>query len=76
MRDDTVLAFTGFVAAAQILVGVLLLAIGSAGAVRIIGVVILVLGVLSAASTVYAARHASKPLDPPAPEPGVGPDPR
>jgi hypothetical protein len=62
MTDETVLAFTGFVALAQVVVGLVLLVVGSSTATRIIGLVIVLFGLISASGPVMAWRRRSQEL--------------
>ena len=54
--DDAELPFTLFVAAAQLLVGVGLIAFATSAAVRIIGVVVIAFALLTGGSAWYHAR--------------------
>jgi hypothetical protein len=55
--DDTELPFTLFIAAAQLLVGIGLIAFASSAAVRIIGVVVIAFALLTGGSAWYHAHR-------------------
>ena len=57
MSDETELPFTLFIAAAQLMVGLGLVIVGSSSALQIIGGVIVGFALLTAASALYGARR-------------------
>ncbi|HWD63762.1 MAG TPA: hypothetical protein VG405_01185 [Solirubrobacteraceae bacterium] len=60
--DDTELPFTLFIAAAQLLVGIGLIAFASSAAVRIIGVVVIAFALLTGGSAWYHAHRRGQRL--------------
>ncbi len=60
--DDAELPFTVFVAAAQLLVGIGLIAFATSSAVRIIGVVVIAFALLTGGSAWYHARRRGQHL--------------
>ncbi len=74
--EDTELPFTLFVACAQLIVGIGLIAFGPSSAVRIIGVVVIAFALLTGGSAYYhARRRAQRSLADPA-DPEEGPSER
>ncbi|HWD85120.1 MAG TPA: hypothetical protein VG321_05170 [Solirubrobacteraceae bacterium] len=60
--DDTELPFTLFIAAAQLLVGIGLIAFASSSAVRIIGVVVIAFALLTGGTAWYHAHKRGQRL--------------
>lgn len=61
-EEDTELPFTLFIAAAQLIVGIGLIAFATSAAVRIIGVVVIAFALLTGGSAWYQARRRGQRL--------------